>query len=99
MVQVRWLKSARDDLRQIYDFISQDSQRYATYQIQIIKKRTELLKSHPRIGRIVPEINNANIRELVEGNCRIIYRIVSGSRIDVLMVHHGARDLGRRLLE
>lgn len=90
MVQVRWLKSTRDDLRQIYDFISQDSQRYATYQIQLIRKRTELLKSHPRIGRIVTEIDNPNIRELVEGNYRIIYRIVSESRIDILMIHHGA---------
>ena len=97
MVKVRWLNSARDDLKQIHDFISYDSKRYASHQIQLIRKRTKLLKTHPQIGKIVYEINNPNIRELVEGNYRIIYRIVSESRIDVLMIHHGARDLKRRM--
>ncbi|SEH05416.1 Plasmid stabilisation system protein [Candidatus Venteria ishoeyi] len=84
---------------QIHDYISLDSKRYAKYQVQRIKQRTHHIKSHPRIGKIVQEFNNPDIRELVEGNYRIIYRIVSESRVDILMVHHGARNLYHRILE
>jgi plasmid stabilization system protein ParE len=29
MVEIRWLEEARDDLKDIYDYISRDSKRYA----------------------------------------------------------------------
>jgi len=48
------------------------------------------------IGKVVNEINNPNVRELVTGNYRIIYRIWNKQRVDILMVHHGTRDLASR---
>jgi len=36
------------------------------------------------------------IRELIEGNYRIIYKIVNEYQIDILTIHHSARDLKRR---
>jgi len=48
------------------------------------------------VGKIVEEMEDPQIRELIEGNYRIIYREVSENQIDILMVHHGARDLARR---
>ena len=96
MVQIRWLKEARTDLKEIYDYISSDSKRYAKLQVMRIQQRTQILKSHPKSGKFVDEIDNPEIREVIEGNYRIIYRIVSEKRIDILLVHHGARDLKRR---
>ncbi len=36
MVQIKWLKSANTDLKEIYDFISLDSKRYAKHQVEKI---------------------------------------------------------------
>jgi len=41
-------------------------------------------------------MDKQNIRELIEGNYRIIYLIINDERIDILTVHHSARDLTRR---
>lgn len=96
MVHIKWLKSAKLDLRDIYDYISHDSKRYAQLQIVKIQTKTEILKSNIFIGKIVRETNDKSIREITEGNYRIIYKIVSESEIHILMIHHGARDLFRR---
>ena len=97
MVEIRWLTEAKEDLRDIYDYISRDSKRYAKRQVDKIFNRTLILKNHIQAGRIVEEINKPEIREIIEGNYRIIYRIVTDSTVDILMVHHGARDLTLRI--
>lgn len=97
MVEIRWLKEALDDLKDIYDYISRDSERYAERQINRIFEKAQILKNHKQAGRIVEEINKPEIREIIEGNYRIIYRVVNEQTINILMVHHGARDLTRRI--
>lgn len=44
-------------------------------------------------GRMVPELERPEIRELIYKNYRIIYHVVSIERIDVLAVHKGSRPL------
>ena len=97
MVQVVWLIDAKTDLKEIYEFIALDSKRYARLQIEKIKDCIKILKSKPYIGKIVQEINQPEIREIVESNYRIVYRLITSKRIHILMIHHGARDLQRRL--
>ena len=96
MVRINWTPQARDDLKSIAEYISSDSVRYAKLQVVKIRTRTKILKSHIKSGKIVTEINDKNIRELIEGNYRIIYKIVSENQIDILTIHHSARDLTRR---
>jgi mRNA-degrading endonuclease RelE of RelBE toxin-antitoxin system len=45
------------------------------------------------MGRVVPETKNRAVRELIEGNYRIIYEILSGDVILVQTVWHSARPL------
>ena len=97
MVRIKWLKSAKLDLKDIYQFIALDSKRYARFQVEKIQKRTIILKEGTIIGKKVFEINDENVRELFEGDFRIIYRIISKYEIHILLIHHGARDLSRRL--
>ena len=96
MVQVSWTFQAKDDLKTIAEYIKLNSVRYAKLQVIKIKTRTHILKSHPQAGRIVPEIESEEIRELIEGNYRIIYKVGSNSKVDVLTIHHSARDLTKR---
>lgn len=96
MVRINWTLQAKNDLNDIAEYISKDSKVYAKRQILKIKNRTQVLKSHVYSGRKVPEIKNESIREVIEGNYRILYKIVTGERIDILTIHHSARDLRTR---
>ena len=93
MVEIKWTFQSVDDIENIAEFISKDSERYAQIQIQRFFEAVEILETNPRLGRVVPEFNSEIIRELILGNYRIIYHIVSESLIDILTVHHSKRLL------
>ena len=92
MAQIIWTRNALSDLTSIAEFIEVDSPKYATITVQNIYKRTELLIDHPHAGRIVPELEQDKIREVIEGNYRIIYEVIS-NKVYILTVHHSARRL------
>lgn len=52
----------------------------------------ERLAVFPNSGRIVPELNDPGIREILFGNYRIVHR-VTGDLVEILTVYHGARLL------
>ncbi len=60
--------------------------------IETVFSKVEQLKASPEIGRIVPEINNNQFRELIYGNYRIIYRIET-KQISILTIRHGKQIL------
>jgi plasmid stabilization system protein ParE len=88
---VKWSVPARNDLKQIHDYIAKDSEYYAQNVIQEIVAKTETLTEHPEIGRIVPEIGDQNIRELIIYSYRLIYES-SVADIEILAIIHGRRD-------
>jgi addiction module RelE/StbE family toxin len=92
MVKVIWTEFAIEDLRSIHAHIAQDSKVYADRLIEKIITRVEQLETYPQSGRVVPEFNTESIRELIEGNYRIIYKI-NPDFIGVVRVHHSARQL------
>lgn len=93
MVSINWTYQAADDLKNISDFIAVDSHKFSKIHIKRIKERVNILKNFPLSGRIVPEVKNENIRELIFGNYRIIYRFISDERVDILTVFHSSRIL------
>jgi len=96
-VRVRFTDPAQQDLVGIYDYIAADSPRYARQMIDRITSRAKQIRTHPFSGGMVPELERSDIREVIEGPYRIIYRVLE-SRIDVLAVVHGARLLPRARL-
>jgi toxin ParE1/3/4 len=52
----------------------------------------ELVLTQPLMGRVVPELENAAIREFFIYSYRVIYQ-VSGDDVQVLAVIHGKRLL------
>ncbi len=93
MAEIIWTPYALEDLQPIYDYISQDSAFYAGRFIDKLVNKVDVLTEHREAGRIVPEFEDELIRELIEGNYRIIYRIISISEIGIIRVHHSARLL------
>lgn len=98
MVQIKWLVSAKSDLNEIYEYISNDSKRYAKLQIQRIISHTQIIKTNLEIGKMVIELNRFEIREIIEGNYRIIYKIINIHEVHILYVHHTSRDIFQRKL-
>jgi len=60
--------------------------------IDRLTKRSEQIATFPESGRMVPEYEAPDIREVIESPYRIIYRI-KVDQIDVLAVVHGAQLL------
>ena len=91
-MKVVWTMRARRRLQEIHDYIANDQPVNAKRFIARILARGEQIGDQPRSGRMVPEYQRETIREVFEGDYRIVYRIRS-QRVDVMAVHHGARRL------
>jgi plasmid stabilization system protein ParE len=87
-----WTDPSVEDLRAIRDYIGRDSDYYAADVMEEVVLCVERLLRFPKLGRVVPETQDENIRELVYRNYRIIYRI-AGERLEILTIVHGSRDL------
>ncbi len=95
MVKIVWTEISTEDLREVYEYKAEDSIRYANITVNKIYQRVQIITGNPYIGRIVPEFKDKLIREIIEGNYRIIYRIKSEIQVDILRVYHTARLLKR----
>ena len=72
-MKLKWTDQAIDDLANIGDFIALDSSNCAKIHVEkLIKKAKQIIK-FPEADRIVPEYRNANLREMIVENYRIVY--------------------------
>ena len=94
---VIWSIPAKQDLKKIYDYIARDSKYYAEKVSEDILERSEKLNEFPEIGRIVPEIGEVNIREVIVYSYRLIYEI-SSDKIKVLALIHCKQDFSSETL-
>lgn len=91
-MKVLWTHTAIGHLTSIYEYIRQDSPRYATRMVDRITARTRQIGLFPQSGQAVPEYQTSDIREVIEGPYRLIYQ-VAADEIRILAVIHGARLL------
>ncbi len=87
-----WTERAVQDLEAIEFYIAHNNPTAAIAMTDELIARAEALPEHPRKGRVVPEVANPDIRELLVGNYRLVYRI-HGKTIEVLQVFEGHRLL------
>lgn len=92
MAEIRWSITSVHDLRDIEEFIARDSPVYAVRQVNRIVQAVERLERFPASGRIVPEFDRDDLREVISGPYRIVY-LEQSDVCTVLRVVHGARDL------
>ncbi len=90
--KVIWSYEATDDLDALAEYIARDSSFYAAAFIQQVLDISRSLNIFSERGRIVPELGNPDIRELLIREYRLIYNIKQ-SRVVILALVHGARDL------
>lgn len=84
---VKWSIPARDDLKQIHDYIARDSKNYAQKVKNEIIEKADQLVFFPKRGRIVPEIGDTKIREIFIYSYRIIYEANKNDIVIVALLH------------
>jgi len=89
---VIWTREALEKLSEIEKFIETGSPERAETFISYLIERGESISHNPKIGRIVPEILNPEIREIIVKKYRIVYR-VKKEKIEILTVFEGHRLL------
>ncbi len=76
-MKISWSPLAVERLEDIYEYIAIDNNSAAQKMVNNIFKKVETLSKNPKRGRKVPEANREEIREVFEGEYRIIYRVES----------------------
>jgi len=90
--KIIWTDDGIKSFEDIIQYIANDSTYYASEFAKRILSTIENLPEFPYLGRIVPEYNNPDLREIIYQNYRILYKI-SGNAIYLVLVIHGSRIL------
>ncbi|MEX0608056.1 MAG: type II toxin-antitoxin system RelE/ParE family toxin [Balneolaceae bacterium] len=91
-MMIAWSKKAEKQLDQIFEYIAGGSPFYAYRTTQNIIETAENVPKQPQKGRMVPEYQREDIREVFYHPYRIIY-LLSGEQIEILSVIHERRLL------
>ena len=90
--QVRLSRSAQLDLQGIVRYISIDDSVHAVRFGKFLLQHTKSLGRFPERGRIVPEIDDECIREIIVRAYRVVYRVNHEQRrIEVIRFWHAGR--------
>ena len=90
-MKIRWTKQSADDLENIHAYIAADSEYYAQRFAARIIEAVERLGRFPRMGKVVAEADDENVREFLYRAYRIIY-MIREETVVVLAIVHGHRD-------
>ena len=83
---------AIDDLKDIVSFIAEDNPEAAAKFGGKLLESVRHLATFPRFGRVVPELNDANIREIIFKPYRIFYRVKDEAQaVEIIRFWHAAR--------
>jgi len=91
-MKIIWSPLAVERAAEIAEYISRDNPTAAKKWVDTVFSKVDQLKSFPESGRIVPEIDSKDFRELIYGNYRIIYR-VEKTQVSILTIRHGKQIL------
>ncbi|MGH2360136.1 MAG: type II toxin-antitoxin system RelE/ParE family toxin [bacterium] len=89
MTQVIWAPQAIEDVEAIRAYVARDSVHYADLVVERIVAAVTRLESHPLSGRVVPEVGDQSLREVIHGSYRIVYRL-KPDVAEIVTVFHGA---------
>ena len=97
-MKIIWSLLAAERLDKIYEFIAQDNTSAAQKMVNRIIKKVDTLSKNPERGRKVPEANREEIREVFEGEYRIIYRFET-KKVIILSIRNFKQILPKKDLK
>jgi addiction module RelE/StbE family toxin len=94
-MRVEFSPEAESDLDEIAAYIAADDPDAALAWVDKLVDRALRIANAPRAGRVVAELADPSVREVILGNYRIVYG-VERQRVLVLTIIEGHRRLPRR---
>ena len=91
-MKLRWSARSIKDLDQIELYIARDHPETARRWVEQLRSEARRLPDAPRSGRVVPELQREEIRELLVRNYRIVY-LVEEQAVVILTVFERHRLL------
>jgi plasmid stabilization system protein ParE len=92
--RVAWTDEAHLALDEILDYIAQESPQNACTLLERAIKASAELGTMAERGRVVPEQDDPDTREIFVGRYRLLYE-VRPSEVVIIGLLHGARDFGK----
>lgn len=92
MTRIVWTPQAIADIEAIRAYVARYAPQYAALLVERIVGAIDRLETSPRSGRVVPEIGEETLREVITGSYRVVYRLTA-ERVEIITVLHGARPL------
>jgi len=86
-MKIQWSPLAIDRISEIAEYIARDNPIAAQRWVNSVFNRVKQIKNFTKSGRRVAELDRSDIREIIHGNYRIIYRI-ENKRVSILTVRH-----------
>lgn len=90
--RVVWTEQARRMLDDAVSYIAQDSRPAAERLLIQALEAASSLDLFSERGRLVPELNQPNVRQLLVQRYRLLYEVMP-AEVQILAFVHGARDL------
>jgi toxin ParE1/3/4 len=92
MAKLQVTKGARQDLKDIFNYVVKQSFQNAEKLVADVEKEIQVLISYPEIGQVVKELKNPLYREIKLYKYRIIYHF-ENEVVSIISFHHSARLL------
>lgn len=89
-MKIVWTELARQDVRQIFEYIADANPRAARKLLSVIKECAALLQDNPHLGRIGRVDGTREL--IITGTSYILPYRFKDNQIQILAVFHGARQ-------
>lgn len=93
---LRWSNRAVFELERIYEYIARDDILAAERWVGILQRSATRLTRFPRSGRVVPELEREDVREIIKGGYRLVYQVTRRGPV-VVTVFESHRQLAEDL--
>jgi plasmid stabilization system protein ParE len=93
MVKVRWSRRIIAEIHEAREYLHPFSPAFAARLTEAIFAKARLLESQPLMGRVVPEAERPDVREVPYKKYRLVYRVVSETEVLMLTLHPALRPL------
>jgi len=87
-MKIIWSPTARTKTKEILEYVAEDNPDAALTLIDQFEVKVEKLKENPELGRVLPELKNDKIRELVVHKIYGVIYEINPDLIEILTIRH-----------
>jgi toxin ParE1/3/4 len=95
MPKIIWKPQAEKDLKAIEEYYKKTAPDFAQVFVAQVHQKLDRVELFPLSGRMVPEINDPAIREIIYRGYRIVYHYIPDTEpVEILTVFNSSQQFG-----